>query len=236
ALGVEASAVHAVLGSRLGRSFGNEQQEAFWLTVLGFFARHPMIDTQQIGPICDFLYEQKFTPTGAVLVNGIYEPGPPQQPGLSMAGRDPATLVAQVQQWHRGLARARSRGVYGTLVWAPCGVPGMVRTEGADRHQPRIFRVEELLSGVELRAEGAAMHHCVATYAWSCQQRRSAIFSVRIDHQRLLTVEVDLRSMTVVQVRGRLNETATPIGERVVRIWSTQAALQIGTYAFGRRW
>src|SRR4051812_895638 len=108
-MGVGERVAHAVLGSRVGRSFEYPEREPFWASVFNFFAVNPMIDPNQVGPIIDFLHDQKFVPAGAVNVGGgrFVQQGPPQ-PGLSMKGRTPDVLVEQVDAWHRQLRRVYS--------------------------------------------------------------------------------------------------------------------------------
>ena len=51
--------VEAVIDTRLGSSF---EHESFWATVIQFLVRHPMLDPDLIGPIVDFIHEQRFEP------------------------------------------------------------------------------------------------------------------------------------------------------------------------------
>ena len=104
-MGVDERLTRALVGSRLGTGFFGAEQEAFWGTVINFFVLHPMIDPHQVGPIIDYLHNQKFVPAGVVNVNGTFVNAGPPQPGLSMKGRTPEALLAQVQSWHRRLAR-----------------------------------------------------------------------------------------------------------------------------------
>ena len=82
-------------------------------------------------------------------VNGTFVPHGPPQPGLSMKGRTPESLVDQVNAWHRALRRVRD---VRNLAWAPCRIGGYDRVEGEPGKQRR-FLVSELLSTAELRAD-----------------------------------------------------------------------------------
>lgn len=234
-LEVEPRLARAVLGSRLGRDF-DAREEDFWVTFLRWLAQHPMIDPAQVGPIADYLRDQRFVPAGAVLVNGTFvEQGPPQ-PGLSMQHRCPEALVAQVEAWHRRLARVKltSRDVS----WPSCGVGGYSRVEGEPGRQRR-FEIVELCSSAALRAEGAAMKHCVSTYAGSCQSGRVAIFATSVtdehgEHKRMLTLELDVKTRQIVQARGRFNAPSTPFDQRLLNAWTTTAGLSIAKYAITR--
>jgi hypothetical protein len=208
----------------------------FWESVVRMFAAHDrMLDRSRVAPIVDYIHGQKYVPAAPVAVDGTFRRLGPPQPGYCMAGRDLAGLLAATERWHRQLAR--SVDVAG-LRWPACGIGGLDRIEGAEGSQRR-FTVVELSSSASLRAEGAAMRHCVFTYARRCHEGRVAIYSLRDDHgvgaERRATVEVDVRSRRVVQVRGRLNARPGPLDERLLRAWAAQEQLTFGTYAFGLR-
>lgn len=81
------------------------------------------------------------------------------------------------------------------------------------------WTVRELTSGRELFEEGCALHHCVASYAGRCAARNIAIFSLRADDQRCVTVEVDRHNRQVLQARGACNWPATFEEREVVQQW-----------------
>ena len=68
----------------------------------------------------------------------------------------------------------------------------------------------------EFYEEGKAMHHCVYTNAYY-NNEDSLILSARIDGQRIETVEVDLRTLKVVQSRGICNST-TEYHDRIIKL------------------
>lgn len=231
--GLEMRLAQAVVASRIGNSFESADREAFWLSVLQWIAQYPMLDPNQVGPIIDYLHHQKFVSAGAVNVNGTFVRQAPPQPGLSMHKRCPAALVAHVAVWHRQLARGRDRR---NLIWPTCGIAGYSRVEG-DTGNQRHFEVRELLTSAQLLSEGRAMHHCVGTYADSCNLGRTAIYSMTVTdrdgERRLSTIEVDLRNRQIVQVRGRYNAPATAMDARILRAWMTTSKLSLGSYCQG---
>jgi hypothetical protein len=233
-LGVPDRVAKAILGTHIGNPSFDANQEAFWLTVLNFFAIHAMIDPEQVGPIIDYLHHQKYEPVGMVRVEGTFVAVGPPQPGLSMKSRDPAALLRQVAQWHHALGKHKSNRDF---IWSTCGIAGLNRIEGEPGNQRR-YTVTELLSSAELRAEGAAMRHCVATYAASCHRGTNAIYTMirhdRDGEQKMVTIEVAVARREIMQVRRRLNAAATPLDERVLKMWATAARLTIGSYAMLR--
>jgi hypothetical protein len=97
-LGGNEDLARAVIATRLGKTFTDEE---FWETVLHFFINHPRLDLAHVGPIVDFLQAQKFTLTEGVSVDGVLGPQPPPQPDYTMKGRTVASVLRQVEEWHR---------------------------------------------------------------------------------------------------------------------------------------
>lgn len=227
-LGLQHRLAMQVVASRIGGVF-NAAEGPFWASVLQFFARHPMLDPSQIGPIIDYLHNQKFEHGLERWIEGRLVRDEPPQPGLTMRLRDPVTLIRQMNAWHRRLFRVRRAQV--ELRWKSCGIPGYSRTEGCAGNE-RLFRIFELLSSEELRAEGQAMRHCVASYAHSCQTGCRAIYSMHVVDRdgmhRLLTIELDTPARLVVQARGRCNELPTALDIRLLRAWALGSRVRFG--------
>jgi hypothetical protein len=158
-----------------------------------------MLDPEQVGPIVDYLFAQRFEPEPPRIVDGVLHPGGVPQPNLSMKGRTVQSVLRQVEAWHRQLHRPAR---YGHRAWLPCGIPGYSRVEGIPGNQ-RLFTVTELLSSRELADEGRAMHHCVGSYTHSCASGRCAIYALRVDAgqglERRLTIEVIVQNRMIVQ-------------------------------------
>ena len=69
----------AVNGTRLATAFENED---FWGTVIHFFVNHPMLDPDQVGPVVDYVYNQKYVPQEAAMPEGGVAQGEPPQPNF----------------------------------------------------------------------------------------------------------------------------------------------------------
>ena len=63
------------------------------------------------------------------------------------------------------------------------------------------------------------MRHCVVLYAPSCVAGQCAIFSLRRNGIRVLTVEIGLPGRGVLQARGACNREANPSEMTVVNKW-----------------
>lgn len=199
ALGGDEPLVRALLGTRLGEHFG---QEEFWASVLHFFLNHPMLDSACVGPMVDYIHHVKFVPRD--------ETGEPAEPHFSMKGRSPLVLQQRVDAWHHELARESRRP---PLEWAPSGLGGFCSTPAPDEDgETCLWTVAEILTARELTAEGKAMHHCVGSYARSCAKGQKSIWTMQVEdgrthaRRRVMTIEVHNARRLIVQARGRCNK------------------------------
>lgn len=104
-LGGDERLARTIIGTHLGRRFDPPEAEAFWETVIRWLVRYPMIEAQQVGPLIDYLHDQRFVDEGAVIVDGkVVHRGPPQ-PTLTMKDRQPQALLREVTRWHARLNR-----------------------------------------------------------------------------------------------------------------------------------
>ena len=96
---------------------------------------------------------------------------------------------------------------------------------------PTQWELVELTSAALLRAEGAALKHCVASYGRVCAAGRSRIWSLRRRRdgppRPVLTIEIDPARRTIVQVRGLYSRA--PIGQswRIVQAWARREQLRL---------
>ena len=191
------------------------RDDGFWLTVIRFLAGVPMLDGTQINVILDYINHRRAV-----------------EAGFSMKGRTPNALLRQVEAWQAGQHQLRNRG--GSLQWHTSGIREGVFDTAAPAG--KWFRVVELLSSNELQDEGHAMSHCVYTYAQSCIRGRCTIFSLRTEdlhtqvQERLATIEVDLPTYRVVQVRARFNASPPPEHRRIVTQWAEKEGLTLAKW------
>lgn len=215
----------ALLGTRLAHDF---RHDAFWTSVLRFFIANPLLDRHHVGPIIDYLYAQKFVTREMLVGPGQVERHPPPQPGLTMRGRTPETLLAQVERWHRELGRASGAE---RLYFRRSGVKELALKTGKDGEN--VWRIRELLSGADLVAEGRVMKHCVASYARSCANGNASIWAMELHTalgaEKRQTIELT-RGRVIVQCRGRQNRLPTPAELDVVKAWAREAGLTLSPY------
>lgn len=225
AMGGGSRLTSAILGTRLGTSFDND---GFWSSVIRFFIANPMLDRQHVGPIVDYLAAQKYERREVMVGPGRVEVHDPPQPGLTMRGRTAATLLAQVERWHRELGRANDAE---RLYFRCSGRKGLLHKTGKDGANE--WRIRELLSGAELIAEGRAMQHCVASYARSCATGRCSIWAMEVTTklglEKRQTIEVSGEGM-IVQCRGKQNRLPTSAEFVILMQWARTAGLTISPY------
>ncbi|WP_076350162.1 PcfJ domain-containing protein [Paludisphaera borealis] len=224
-LGGSERLAEAVAATRLGRSF---ESEDFWGTVVRFLVNHPELESAQVDPIIEYLYDQRFVPRTCFDEVGGEGVERPPQPDLSMKGRTAKALWRQVAEWRRDLG-VRGRPV---LRWPRSGIGEFrlfePRPGGLDG---RVWTIRELLSSRALRAEGGAMRHCVAGYANLCTRRRSTIWSMAVeDHdgrRRVLTIEVDPTTRKVTQARRCCNWGPNPKDREILGLWAKNQGLSV---------
>ena len=216
----------AIAATRLAEHF---EHDDFWITVIRFFVENPMLDLAHVGPIIDYLQDQRFEQREEFQAAGVIQRLPPPQPNLTMKGRSPEALLRQVERWHHQLAHER---VDLKAQWPLSGINGFDWIEGREGTPSlRRWTIRELLTSRALVAEGRAMQHCVATYVRSCSRRVTSIWSLEMENhegsQRVLTVEVRLPHKIICQARGKRNVLPDEKSRSILRRWAGQEGLRL---------
>jgi PcfJ-like protein len=225
ALGGDARLVRAVVGTRLGTSFDHDR---FWASVVRFLIANPMLDLAHVGPIIDYIHHQKFTPQEVIVAPGVVERKSSPQPDFTMKGRTPASLLRQVEAWHRTLAKVQQP----KAEWPTSGIESFEFVEGTERGGTlKIWTITELLSTKSLVAEGRVMKHCVGSYARSCAHGVCSIWSLEVEsidgRSKVLTIEVQSATKLICQARGKCNALPAEKHRGILRRWAEQAGLQV---------
>lgn len=228
-LGGDERLARATFGTRLTESFGHDD---FWSSVIRWFIAHPMLDREHVGPIVDYLHNQRFVPEIVFVRPGHREAAQPPQPDLSMKGRTPEGMVRRVNHWHRSLADDNRHQV---RQWAPHGIDGFEFIEGSEKGDNlKVWTIRELLSSKSLMTEGRQLRHCVATYVSSCARGRCSIWTMEVEslagRSKLLTIEVLKGVQLICQVRGKANRLANDKEKRIIRRWADSAGLKLANY------
>ena len=197
------------------------------MTVIDWLIKNP-IELSLVGLTIRYLNNQKYGVGNVVRCIRDHrgriqrEPIPVAQPGLTMKGRTPRSLMRDVRRFQR------LENAYGRLseyVWVGSGIhPFMHQDSEGD-----VWTITELLGNGALLQEGQRMSHCVGSYAEDCLQGSSTIWSMcRIlagGPSHSLTLEVQPESRQIVQARGRANRLPTSLELHVLKEWSRKADL-----------
>jgi len=225
ALGAPPSLVRAVLATRLAVDLDNSD---FWRTVWTFLiANASAVEPSQIVPMIDFIHAIRHQRVAVETPERLVLRDPPQ-PSFSMKGRTVRSMLRLMQEWHRGLGLPNGR-----LAWAPSPFqPMLIEEHGRDSSAtPTVWQLIELTNSAQLRTEGSALHHCVASYADRCWRGDSCIWSLRVRHgakvRHLLTIEVDLYRRAVIQARGWGNRAASGKPLRLLQDWAGRERLRL---------
>jgi len=225
ALGGSDDFVNAVLKTRAGADLA---QAEFWRTVWQFLiVNGDAIELAQVGPIVDCVDAIRHEPIAVETPDGIIMRGP-LQPSFSIKGRTPRSMLRLMRDWHQSLA---TRGE--SVSWQPSRLRPLSFEEAGDEPEATLsWHLTELTSSAELRAEGAVLHHCVASYSQRCARGMSQIWSLRVRSatrlRSVLTVEVDPRSRAIVQARGLRNCPASGKARRLLEAWAEREQLSLG--------
>ena len=110
-----------------------------------------MLDPNQYEPLMDYIHSQKYE-TELVMVEGTVRRVIPQ-PGFSMHGRTPDTLIRQMEQWHLTLRSFDKRIIRYAKNWEHSDIKDFTFEEGSRKNR-RVWEIKQLLSDKELKAEG----------------------------------------------------------------------------------
>jgi hypothetical protein len=156
------------------------------------------MEPAQIGPMIDFIQAIRHERVSMETQGGMVELDPPQ-PAFSIKGRTAQSMLRLMRVWHRSLGLG-SAG----FAWMPSPLrPMLIEEPQQDMSAPpRVWQFMELTNSAQLRTEGAALHHCVASYADRCCRGMSRIWSLRFRRGKkvhhVLTIEVDPKRRAVV--------------------------------------
>src|SRR5262249_19612453 len=150
-------------------------------------------------------------------------------PNLSMKGRTPRSLIRQVWEWKESIGL---RGKRPGLRFRRSGLSSFHRTECHPAAPgSRTWTIRELLTSAELRAEGNAMHHCVGSYESICLTGRASIWSMTVEDEngrrRVLTIDVDPATRTIVDARRCCNEMPKPKDREILGLWAKEERLTV---------
>ena len=226
-LGADVPLVNAVLAARPALDLHHGD---FWRTAWHFLVAHMRgINGDQVAPLIDFLHTVRHESIAIDTADGIVMRGP-LQPYFSLKGRTLQSVTRLMEQWHRNVGLAE-----GGFSWEPSKIRPLVQETPNDDPTvpPTIWELTELTSSGQLRAEGKALQHCVASYGYGCWKGRSRIWSLRrrrgLSYKSVVTVEINPASRTVTQARGFRNRRVSGRPLSILQLWAAKEGLHLAT-------
>ncbi len=225
ALGAPAEFVKAVMSTRLATDLRHGE---FWRTLWIFLIANARdVDPTQIGPMIDYIQAIRHDRITVETQGGRTEFDPPQ-PAFSLKGRTVPSMLRLMRDWHRSLGGGGAALSWVRSPFEPLLFEELCR-DGSEI--PRRWQMMELTNSAQLRREGAALHHCVASYTARCSLGTSSIWSLRLWQgdkvHHVLTVEVDPRRRAVIQARGQANRAASGKSLRLLQDWAGRERLRM---------
>ena len=79
------------------------------------------------------------------------------------------------------------------------------------------------------------MNHCVASYNKNCLKKLCSIWSVQLRfpkglNKKMLTIELEEATKTIVQIRGLCNRNPSQEELMVIKAWAAKEALQLAKF------
>ena len=224
-LGADVQLVNAVLAARPSLDLHNG---GFWRTAWHFLVAHSReINGDHVAPLIDFLHSVRHESIAIDTADGIVM-RPPPIPNLSLKGRTVQSVMRLMEEWHRNVGSAE-----GGFSWEPSRIRPL--THETPSHDPAvpptIWELTELTSSGQLRAEGTALQHCVASYGHGCWKGRSRIWSLRrrrgLSYKSVVTVEINPASRAIIQARGFRNRRASGRALNILQMWAAKEGLRL---------
>lgn len=167
----------------------NQNHEAFWSSVVQFFAKVECLEINEINHILEYLAVKYY-----------------EDQTFTMKGRTFNGLLNQANEWHRKKHFENGN----VLQWEASGIAPLYIEEELNGCKV-VYKTIELRNSYELYEEGEVMGHCVADYDNDCFKKQSAIFSLQKEvmgqaAERLATLEIGLPDRHIIQAKAKYNE------------------------------
>jgi hypothetical protein len=174
--------------------------EEFWREVVKFFARQEPKSKEQLDDIVDYIVYRRREDTDFTIIG---------------KGHTIESLTKKVEQWHQDLRRLK---LIGEANWEGTPVKDRQYSQKNSDDTVNLWKFTQIKSAKELQKEGNAMRHCVLSYKNECIAGKSSIWSLTLNDNKKLTIEV--RGNNVNQVRGLANRIARPNERTIVKRWA----------------
>lgn len=201
----------AMINEVLKSKSPNVNDDKLLAEVLSLLSKEYMFDINMLIPLFDYIKHLK---------RQLIEEGKL----FKLKGQNIERLLTGMKLWHDSGIKGKN------MSWLTSGIPAFSYIKENKIHPIKEveYKIKELLTSNQLSEEGRKLRHCVGSYADSCEKGRAKIFSMRVMEmgmtKNLLTIETN-RFLKVVQVRGKLNRSATEVEKNIIRKWSKETGV-----------
>lgn len=150
-------------------------------------------------------------------------------PNFSFKNRSLVNLLDAMHMWHTELGISK-QALEDKRRWDKTGIGDY---ESINEKTKEKYTIKELTSGKEIHAEGKTMSHCVYSYVPRCEQKVTAIFSMKYFNPKekswkgVGTIEVNLKMGKVVQFKAKRNQTPDSGAQLHLRKWAIKENITV---------
>lgn len=197
------------------RILNTKPWEEFNIEMVKWIINQPMLDINRIPELYDFCQHERA-----------------RDNSWSFKGRNGSSLMRDVDVWHNFVSSEKSR-VF--IRFNPSGFEGKTYDLSTE-NKKKIWTFAEILDSRSLSEEGRRQGHCVSSYSHHIVSGRTSIWTLVLENNEgrwaNLTLEVDNRDSSVVQVRGRFNRLPTAEETAIVNQWCGDSGLKLSRWFY----
>ena len=201
-----------------------KEDEEFWDTVIAWFCKQHMFDMNNVRPLVDYINHRRTREIAMKDAGNL----PDDHKMFSMKGRTAEALVRDMLEWHDALNQERkikASKFEASGVAQDARYSIEYRDHGKTKY--RHWDFNEIHTSKDLAAEGKAMSHCVSSYGYSISKGRVSIWSLKLEGDRAITIEVVNSTKRIVQARGKYNRKTTKAEDSIIEHWANKNGLKV---------
>jgi hypothetical protein len=195
------------LGQECWVTLGSLPQEEFRAEVVHWLCRQNEVDLTALPGICEYLLARH-----------------EDDANFKMKGRTWISVARATKAWQKHQIELLK--VLEQRDFEPSGFKARHwksrRRENGVEMPPDVWVMREILKPVDMVNEGKRMNHYVGGYHDQVREGKCSIWSLALNGQGKLTVEVYNKSREVGQFRGRYNRDPRPHEARLVKTWAVK--------------
>lgn len=205
----------AWMNHEFGKKLGSIIDERWFDSVIAWFSKNPMLDLDQFDQIIDYIINRRR-----------------QDKNFSMKGRSAMAVIKAMEEWHQDLAKRQiTKGKEYKSSGFKSGHYEYSHRLSSGNYEQFHYNIDEILNSKELHAEGKILKHCVLSYSSSIENGCCSIWSMKINGERKITIEV--RNKYIVQARGSCNRKSSAEEFKIMQRWASENGLGIQLPSWG---